>query len=148
SDTLSIDSQIIEHNKKQVTVLMSAIPKAIVENVIKAVESSNLQVVLIEPGMSAVGRLLTATEDGDLPTVIVDIGPAGTDIAVLDKNYIQVTGGVAVGGNTFTLDISKKLSIELENAHQLKVLNGLNAGPRQQKLTEALQPSLDRIVGE
>jgi type IV pilus assembly protein PilM len=36
----------------------------------------------------------------------------------------------------------------LENAHQLKILNGLSAGSRQQKLVAALTPSLNRIVTE
>jgi type IV pilus assembly protein PilM len=54
----------------------------------------------------------------------------------------------AVGGNSLTLAIAKKLNVSLENAHQLKVLNGLSAGPRQQKITDALSPHLERIVGE
>lgn len=148
SETLSIDSQVIERNKDTITVLMAAIARAVINNTVTAVESAGLQVALIEPGMSAVGRVLTATENGDLPTIIVDIGPASTDIAVLDKGYIQVTGGVAIGGNTFTLEIAHKLGVELENAHQLKVLNGMNSGPRQKKLVDALSPSLDRILAE
>src|SRR5690606_3615861 len=61
---------------------------------------------------------------------------------------IRVTGGVGIGGNTFTLDIAKKLDIALENAHQLKVLSGLNSGPRQAKITSSLKPSLQRILTE
>jgi type IV pilus assembly protein PilM len=148
SENLYIDYEIIERNKKEFTVLMSAMTKVIIDNVVASVEAAGLQPVLIEPGICSVARVLTATEQGDLPTVIVDIGPASTDIAILDKGSIRVTGGIAVGGNTFTLDIAKKMNVALENAHQLKVLNGLNAGPRQQKLTTALEPSLQRILAE
>lgn len=148
SDSLYIDYQIIERTKKGITVLMSAVPKVIIDNIVRGVEAAGLQPILVEPSICSVGRVLTATERGDLPTVIVDIGPATTDIAILDRGTIRVTGGLAIGGNTFTLDIAKKLNVELENAHQLKVLNGLNAGPRQQKLTAALEPSLERILGE
>jgi len=148
ASTLYIDYQVIERSKKTITVLMSAVSRTIVDNVVRSVEAAGLQPVLIEPSITSVGRLLTATEDGSLPTVIVDIGPASTDIAILDRGHVRVTGGVAVGGNTFTLDIAKKLNVALENAHQLKVLNGLNAGPRQQKLREALNPSLEKILTE
>lgn len=148
SDNLYIDYQIIERNKKELVVLMSAVSKVIIDNIVKSVSDAGLEPVFIEPSICSVGRVLTATERGDLPTVIVDIGPASTDIAILDRGTIRVTGGLAVGGNTFTLDIAKKLNVELENAHQLKVLNGLSAGPRQQKLTAALEPSLERILGE
>lgn len=146
--TLYIDYQIIERSKKTIIVLMSAVSKAVIDNISKAVEAAGLFPILIEPSINSVGRVLTATEDGTLPTVIVDIGPASTDIAILDKGSIRVTGGLSIGGNTFTLDIAKKMNISLENAHQLKVLNGLNAGPRQQKLKEALSPSLERIITE
>jgi len=148
SANLYIDYQIIERTKKDITVLMSAVAKVIIDNIITSVTAAGLEPVFIEPSICSVGRVLTATERGDLPTVIVDIGPASTDIAILDKGTIRVTGGLAVGGNTFTLDIAKKLNVELENAHQLKVLNGLNAGARQQKLTAALEPSLQRILAE
>ncbi len=146
--TLYIDYQIIERSRKTIVVLMSAVSKVVVDNITKGVQAAGLEPVLIEPGINSVGRVLTATEDGSLPTVIVDIGPANTDIAILDRGSIRVTGGVPVGGNSFTLDIAKKLNISLENAHQLKVLNGLSAGPRQQKLRDALTPSLERILIE
>lgn len=98
--------------------------------------------------MNAVARVLEATEEGHLSTLVVDIGAASTDIAVLDKGVIRVTGSVGIGGNTFTLDIAKKLNIPLENAHQYKVLNGLSAGSKQAKITSALEPSLKRIASE
>ena len=148
SGNLYIDYQIIERNKKEITVLMSAVAKVIVDNIVKSVTAAGLEPVLIEPSICSVGRVLTATEQGDLPTVIVDIGPATTDIAILDRGTIRVTGGLAIGGNTFTLEIAKRLNVELENAHQLKVLNGLSAGPRQQKLQTALEPTLERILAE
>jgi len=146
--TLYIDYQVIERDRKTIVVLMSAVSRTIVDNVTRNVKAAGLLPVLIEPSINSVGRVLTATEDGTLPTVVVDIGPAGTDIAILDRGSIRVTSGVTIGGNSFTLDIAKKLNIALENAHQLKVLNGLNAGPRQQKLREALSPSLERILTE
>ncbi|HMM62065.1 MAG TPA: pilus assembly protein PilM [Candidatus Saccharibacteria bacterium] len=148
ASTLYIDYEIIERNKKEITVLMSAVSRTIIDKCVAAAESAGMVVSMVEPGISAVARLLTSTEDGHLPSVIVDIGPASTDIAVLDNSNIRVTGGLAIGGNTFTLDIAKKLNIALENAHQLKVLNGLNAGARQQKIREALDPSLKRILTE
>jgi type IV pilus assembly protein PilM len=148
SETLYIDYQVIDRSKENLTVLMSAIARVVIDNIMSAAASADLMPVLIEPGISSVGRVLTATEEGNLPTVIVDIGPASTDIAILDKGTIRVTGGVAIGGNTFTLDIAKHLGVTLENAHQLKVLNGLAAGPRQQKLSAALEPSLQRILDE
>jgi len=148
TSTLYMDYEVIEKNKQEITVLMSAMSKVIIDNCIKAIKEAKLVPVLVEPGMSAVGRLITVAEDGHLPTVIVDIGPASTDVAILESGSIRVTGGLSVGGNTFTLDIAKKLNVTVENAHQLKILNGLNAGPKQVKIKGALDDSLQRIVSE
>lgn len=148
ASTLYIDYEIIDRNKQEITILMSAVSRAIIDSCVGAAESAGLVPSLVEPGISAVGRLLAVTEDGHMPSIIVDIGPASTDIAVLVGGSIRVTGGLAIGGNTFTLDIAKKLNVTLENAHQLKVLNGLSAGARQEKISGALNPSFERIIAE
>jgi len=145
--TLYVDYEIIERAKDQLTVLMCAVPRTVVDSCIAIAESAGLRVAMVETSISAVARLLEATEEGHLPTVIVDIGPASTDIAILDRS-IRIAGSLNVGGNTFTLDIAKKLKVPLENAHQLKILSGLSAGSRQQKIQSALNPSLERIVAE
>lgn len=144
---LYVDYEIIERDDKNLTVVMSAVPRKIIDTAIKACEDNGLTINMIEPAINSVARVLKETEDGYLPTVIVDIGAANTDIAVLDGS-IRITGGIGSGGNTFTLDIAKKLSVTLENAHQLKVLNGLAPGARQEKITAALRPSLRSIITE
>ena len=146
-DALYVDHQIIKQTKEELTVLMCAAPKRTVDPLLTIAQQCGMEVAMIEPNMNAVARLLEHTAEGNLPTVIVDIGPATADIAILDS-AIRVTGGLNIGGNTFTLDIAKKMNIPLETAHQLKVLNGLSAGPRQAKITASLRPSLLRIAGE
>lgn len=146
--SLYVDYEIIERNKETLTVIMSAVPKTLIDSCTKAVTDAGLRPIMVEPSINAVARVLQATEEGHLPTLIIDIGPASTDIAILTNGAIRVSGAVGVGGNTFTLDIAKKLNIALENAHQLKVLNGLNTGPRQTKISGALKPGLQRILTE
>ncbi len=146
--SLYIDYEIIERNKDNTTIVMSAVPKVLVDSCLAAVRNAGLTPIAAEPSINAVARVLEATEEGRLVTLIVDIGATSTDIAVLDKGAIRVTGGVTIGGNTLTLDIAKKMNIALENAHQYKVLNGLAPGPKQAKISAALKPSLDRIAAE
>ncbi len=146
-ELLYVDYEVIAKTKKEITIVVTAVPKIAIDNSISALEAAGLTVVAVEPGINAVARLIKIAESGDLPTLIIDINPSNTDIAVLDQ-VIRITGGTPVGGSTFTLDIAKRLSIPLENAHQLKVLNGLNPGPRQQKIKSAIEPSLQRIKTE
>jgi type IV pilus assembly protein PilM len=146
--SLYVDYEVISRTPETITVIMSAVPKVLIDNCNAAIAEAGLLPILIEPSINSVARVLEATEEGHLTTLIIDIGPASTDIAVLEGGAIRVSGGLGIGGNTFTLDIAKKMNVALENAHQLKVLNGLSAGPRQTKITAALQPSLQRILNE
>lgn len=144
---LYVDYEVIERNNQILTIIMSAVPRKLVDNAIAACQAVGLTVAMVEPAINAVARVLKTTEEGYLPTVIVDIGAANTDIAILDGS-VRITGGIATGGNTFTLDIAKKMNVTLENAHQLKVLNGLAPGPKQAKLSSALRPALRGIITE
>jgi type IV pilus assembly protein PilM len=146
--SLYVDYEIIARTKEELTIVMSAVPRILVDNCHAALENAGIQPIMIEPSINSVARVLEATEEGHLTTLIIDIGPASTDIAVLEGGTIRVSGGLGIGGNTFTLDIAKKMNVALENAHQLKVLNGLSASPRQAKISAALQPSLQRILTE
>lgn len=145
---LYVDYKIVEHAQDVITVIMTAVPRTIVDACTHAAETAGLTPVMVIPSIDAVARVLEATEEGKLSTLIIDIGPATTDIAVLENGAIRVTGSVGIGGNTFTLDIANKLEVSLENAHQFKVINGLSLSPRQAKITRALKPSLERIVIE
>lgn len=146
-ESLYVDSQIIKRTKAELTVLMCATPRKFTDTLLETTSLAGIDVAMIEPSINAVARLLEYTKEGGLPTVIVDVGPASTDIAIFDQ-AIRVTGGLNTGGNTLTLDLAKKMNIPLETAHQFKVLSGLNAGPRQEKITRSLRPSLMRIVNE
>ncbi len=144
---LNIDYEIVERTSEKITALLSAVPKKIVESTVAACSKAGLQVIMVEPGLNAIARLISSAEQGHLPTVIVDIGESTTNIAIFD-NTIQVTGSAPVGGNNFTMEIAKKLHITAEQAHHLKVNNGLWVGPQQESLTATLTPLVQRIATE
>lgn len=146
-EQLYIDYEVTSRTPEAITAYMCAAPQHVVDTCVLAAANAGLRAVVVEPNMNAVTRLLKLSENGDLPTVIVDIGAANSDVAVLDST-IKVTGGVAIGGNTLTLDIASALDIPLEQAHQLKVLSGINKSHRQKKITKAVTPSLQKIIAE
>ena len=147
-ENLYVDHQIIKRDKKSITILTCAVPKQFIDSILETTSKAGIDIAMIEPSITSVSRLLESTrESGGLPTIIVDINPVSTDIAIFD-GAVRVTGGLAIGSNTLTLDIAKHMNVPLETAHQLKVLSGLSAGPRQVKITSALKPSLMRIVNE
>lgn len=144
---LYTDYQVIERNKENLTVLLSAVPKRIVDSIVHSCQQAGLEPVIVQAGISAAARLIKTTEEGHLPTIIIDIGAATSDIALFDQE-VRVTGSSAVGGHTFTYKIAEKLKVSYEEAHQLKVHSGLEPGPKQAKLKEALDPLLNNVAGE
>ncbi|HEU5187584.1 MAG TPA: type IV pilus assembly protein PilM [Candidatus Saccharimonadales bacterium] len=141
---LYTDYDVIEVTKKEQTVLLSAVPKKIVDAVTSTCQKAGLEVVMVEPAINAAARLIRATEEGHLPSILVDIGAATSDIGLMDGGVVRLTGSAAVGGHTFTYKIAEKLKVSLEEAHQLKVHSGLASGAHQAKM----QAALDGLVGE
>lgn len=144
---LYIDYEVISRTKTSIEVLLSAVPKRIVDNLVAACQTAGLQPVLVEPSMLSLVRLSNLLEEGHLPSIIVDIGAASTDIAVYDTS-IRVTGSAPVGGHSLTITLSKKLKLSLEEAHTIKVSNGLSISPNQEKIRQALEPQLNQIITE
>ncbi len=146
-DQLNIDYEVIGKDESGTQVHISAAPSKLVEICIKAAESAGLQILVVETSMSAVARILRESEQGELPTIIVDIGTTYTDVAVLD-GIIKVTDSTAIGGETFTASIAQQLNVKSEKAHQLKVLAGLSPGKQREKIHTAVSPHLDQITAE
>ncbi len=144
---LNLSYEILAENDDTIEVLMSAAPKVIIQNVMTACRAVGLVPLVIQPSINSVARLITLTEQGHLPTVIVDIGAADTDLAILNDR-IRANASVQVGSNTLTYAISEKLGVSLENAHQLKVLHGLSYGTKQKKILEAVDTPLSQVVNE
>ena len=143
---LNVGHEITERTDKELTVTISAAPSVLVEAFVKACEANDMIVLLVEPGINSVARLINHADEGrQMPTVIIDIGAATTDIAIFDKT-IRATSSVNEGGNSFTLKIANSMQVSLERAHQLKVLDGLSHGSKQAQVTAALKPSLDQII--
>lgn len=144
---LYIDYEVIEQNKDTTEVLMSAVPKLHADALMEVCADVGLRPVLIEPSIISVARVIRATEEGQLPTIILDISADATDIAILDKT-IRVTGGINVGGHAMTQAIMKQLDVTHDAAHMLRTHNGLGVGPKQEAIRKAMTPSLNKIIAE
>ena len=142
---MNVGYQVISKTADQIEVAVAAAPNNLVNSLVSACHTVGLTVLMAEPSINSAARLVSHTEEGDLPTILLDIGSSTTDIAVLDGT-IRAASSVNQGGNGFTKAIAKRLSVSEEKAHQLKVLNGLSVSPRQADIKAALAPHLDEIV--
>lgn len=144
---LNVSYEVLKKTEDNIELLISAAPKKIIENVVNACEIAGIVPLAIEPSINSVARLITLTEEGYLPTVIVDINNTSTDLAII-KERLRANASAEVGGNTFTRSIARTLSLSTESAHQLKLLHGLSHGPKRKQMLQALDPVLMTIVSE
>lgn len=146
-DELNLSYEILSETEDTLEVIMSAAPKKIISNISEACSAVGLTVVAVRPSINAVARLVKLVEQGQLPTIIVDIGIADTDVAILNER-VRASSSIQIGSNTLTYAISDKLNISLENAHQLKILQGLAHGSKQKQIETAVDKSLTQISDE
>ena len=147
-DKLYIDYDIAESKGKDTNeVLIVAAPKNIVDSYLVLFELLGLEVALLETSISAATRLVMHAEQTDLPTLIIDFGSVSTDLSIFDTT-LRVTGTVSEGGDTITKAIAKELKVTPKQAQTIKTKHGLGPGKRQSQIRKALEPMLNKMVGE
>lgn len=146
-DELYLDYSITSQTKDNTELLVSAAPKALIDSYMVLANLLGLEVVIIEPTISASGRLVGNAEDEDIPTILVDFGSLSVDITIFDKQLI-VTGTVPGGGDTFTDLIAKKLDVSKQVAYTIKTKYGLGVSKKQDEIQEALDPILSSLIKE
>ncbi len=136
-----VDFQIIsEHenneDEKVMDVLIVAVRKDMVENLITAVEGAGLKPVIIDVSSLAFARTVMGNgvkpiieELPDYPgaTALINVGSNLTDIVVIEEEVPRFTRISSVGGDTFTEALIDQLGVSLEDAEALKIGIGLPA---------------------
>lgn len=145
---LYLDYNLISRDDKNTELLTVAVPKKIVDSHLGLMHVLGLEPVTFDTSISAAGRLFDRQEEhGDIPAVLIDFGSISADITVRDKTNI-ITGTISGGGDTYTDSIGKKLGLNHEEAHVVKVKYGIGKSKKQADIIEALKPELDKLVKE
>jgi type IV pilus assembly protein PilM len=147
-NSMYLDYEVISQDAQNTEVLVVAASKNIVDSYFKVLELLNLQPVAFEPSINAATRLLQM--QGALksePTIIIDIGSVTTDIAVFDKALL-VASTINNGSDNITQQISQGLHLTPKQANDLKNEYGIAFSERQQRVIDALKPTLENLVRE
>lgn len=145
---LYTDYSIIRKSDKDIQLLVAAVPQKIVDSYLAMIGLLELEVIAIEPTLTAVSRLFAALDHAaDLPTVIIDFGAVSSDVIVYDGGVITA-GTVPGGGENLSGLIAEKLQITSQESHFMKTRYGIGPGIKQAEILGALKPQLDQIVEE
>ena len=146
-NNLYLDYEITHQDEQGMEVLLVAASKNIVDSYHKTLEALQLEPVAFEPTINAASRIVHLMAVSQSETaIIVDIGSITSDIAVYDKTLL-VASTVSTGGDNFTNLIAQNLHLSQQQATDLKNEYGISYSERQQRVIDAIKPSLEILTG-
>lgn len=103
------DYKVLENKRTEnsIPIVVTAIPKIIIERYVQMVLSAGMLVVACEPDTHAIARSVIAHGDNN-PYIIINVEKYGTNISVVEDGYVQYTQTLPI----YTSDIQQTLSSE------------------------------------
>lgn len=147
-DELYLDYDIIKQTTEGTELFVVAVPRRIVDSYLELAQIMGLEPVLIEPTLSSASRLFEIDSQSNVPALIIDFGSLSSDISIVDKHRLLVTGTVQGGGVNFTQSIKNKLGVTAQEAGVIKTRYGLGVSKHQAEIRQALEPTLQQTVKE
>lgn len=152
-----LDCQRLEEAKEpgmgenEMKVLLVAVKKTFIEDHVAVLMDAGLKPLIVDVDCFALGnafelKLMNSPrfEGIDKVDALIDIGANKTNINIMKKGTSYFTREVYLGGNDFSDAISRRLSMDLQEAEVLKV----NPGGRDAEVEEAVQQTLDDLANE
>lgn len=139
-----LETKISDH---QMDVLVVAAPRVLVDQYIKLMKETGLEIIALETKPLASCQALVKPEEKQGLT-IVDIGAETSGVSIIDQGNLRLTGTSNIGGNTITKGLAQALGLSSEQAENLKRKEGLKIGKIKNKKREILISILDPLIEE
>lgn len=144
-----IQHQILERREDvsppQVSVLLVATPRNLVEKYVKVVQAAKMEAVAVETEVMALVRSLAPPQQ---TVLLVDFGARSTDIAISKNGNLVFTRSIPTAGEAFTRSVAQSFGIEQQQAEQYKRTYGLSTQQLEGKIKKALAPVFNMVVDE
>jgi len=129
--------------KKPSRILLVAVPNDVINQYQEIAKLSQLELAALE--VEVFGLMRAALQkDTNQSVILLDIGAQSTAISVVRNGILGRSRSIDVGGNSFTQQMSKSLSIEYKSAQEEKHGKGVTAF----ETKRVLAPLFDTIIDE
>lgn len=125
--------------KDVVDVVVSAMPRAIIEEYLEIFHGTGVTPKAFELESQAMARAIIPKGDNGT-FLVVDIGKMVTDLFVSANGVVQFSASLDIGGHNFTQAIEKGLKLSYDEAEAMKMKNGLVGGGEGGDLRDVLSP--------
>jgi len=151
-DKVYLDSEVITCPKPKgeyVEVLITAMPKKVVDPYIKAIKKAGLIPLALETESQAAVRALIKDEVKGKPIYLIDFGATSTSFSVYFGDCLRFASFIPICSEDFTLSIAQAINKDREEAEVLKKLHGLNnKGVTGGRIAKILKPQVNELAKE
>lgn len=142
-----LDSQIvipISNHLDHYDVLISALPKNLVDPYVSCLKSAGLRPVALELDSLAITRALIKDESTTQPVILIDFGETKATFIIFSGRAVRFTSSVSISSHGFTEAISSAMKIDLKKAEDLKIKYGIKASA----IYDIVAPLLNNLIEE
>ncbi|TSC68552.1 MAG: type IV pilus assembly protein PilM [Parcubacteria group bacterium Gr01-1014_66] len=136
----------VQTENQQTTVLLAAIPRDVIEKIIRITTLTNLTLDAIELEASAMASALIARSP--LPTAILNIGHQASVLTVVDKGIVRMAYTLNEGSGKLTKALEAGLGVNEERAEAVKRDIGLSERPEEQEIASIMIPFVETLLYE
>jgi cell division protein FtsA len=109
----------------------------------KTAQELDLDLLAVAAEPFAVARAIIGNDPNqNLNAVLMDVGGGTTDIAVINEGGVQGTKMFGIGGRAYTRAVERELSVDFEQAEELKLGLSTNKVPSQKR------PAIEAALGK
>lgn len=134
--------------KSRTVVFVVASPKNLIDKYLRVLGMAELKPLAIETELIAATRALVGSNQFSPTTLIIQLGAATTDFAIVSDGLILLTRSIPTGGAALTRAISQAFNFELIQAEEYKKVYGLLEDQLEGKLFQSLKPIVDVVLNE
>lgn len=144
-----IQHQILERKENvsppEVSVLLVAAPRKLIDKYIKVVHAARLEAMAVETEIMALVRALAPPQQ---VVLLLDFGARSTDIAIAKNSKLTFTRSIPTAGEALTRSVAQSFGIEHQQAEQYKRAYGLSPDQLEGKIRTALTPVFNMVTDE
>lgn len=152
---VNLDFQILAggHNEGQMDVLLVAAKKDLIDDYVHVITDAGLQPVILDVAAFAVENAFGLNYDSSRNEVValVNVGSQTVNINILSNGAPAFTRDISTGGNAYTEEIQKALSVSWEEAERIKIGGGNREESQDvvpQEVEQAIRGVTDTVIGE
>ncbi|MCP3984871.1 MAG: type IV pilus assembly protein PilM [bacterium] len=152
---VNLDFQILESGEVegQMDVLLVAVKKDLIDDYVQVISEAGLTASVVDVAAFAVENAYETNYDPNPNEVValVNIGAQVVSINIVDHGVPAFTRDVSTGGNAYTEEIQKALSVGWEEAERLKIGGGPGEESQEvvpQEVEKAMRSITETVLGE